>query len=138
MVASGVAFGPMGAPALSAQSPQEHQHATEQAQAQPDMMARCKAMMDQRDKMMAEMKAADAQLDDLVTKMNAASGAAKVDATATVVTRMVSQHRTMRDGMMKMQDGMMAHMMEHMQAGADSRTMCPMMKTMTSTGGAKH
>ena len=36
--------------------------------------------------------------------------------------------------MMKMQDGMMAHMMEHMQAGKASMAACPMMKQM---GGMK-
>jgi len=40
----------------------------------------------------------------------------------------------MRDGMMKMQEGMMSHMMEHMQAGTGSMAMCPMMKQM---GGMK-
>jgi hypothetical protein len=40
----------------------------------------------------------------------------------------------MRDGMMKMQEGMMSHMMEHMQAGTGSMAMCPMM---TQTGGMK-
>ena len=34
----------------------------------------------------------------------------------------------MRAGMMKMQDGMMSHMMEHMQAGTASMAMCPLMK----------
>jgi len=127
------------APGLAAQAPQEHQHAaTEQAKAQPDMMAKCQAMMAERDKMMAEMKAADQRLDDLVSKMSAASGAEKADATAVVVSEMVTQRRTMREGMMKMQAGMMAHMMEHMQAGPDSTTMCPMMKTMKPTGDAKH
>jgi hypothetical protein len=58
-----------------------------------------------------------------------------VAATATVVTEMVTQRRTMHDGMMKMQHGMMRHMMEHMQAGKDSMAMCPMMKQM---GDMKH
>jgi acyl CoA:acetate/3-ketoacid CoA transferase alpha subunit len=59
----------------------------------------------------------------------------KTAATANVVSEMVTQHRTMRDGMMKMQEGMMSHMMEHMQAGAASMAMCPMMKQM---GDMKH
>ena len=37
------------------------------------------------------------------------------------------ERRTMRDGMIKMQEGMMSHMMEHMQAGTGSMAMCPMM-----------
>jgi len=92
------------------------------------MAAKDHAMMAEREKMMADMKAADQRLDDLVVKMNSASGVEKTAATAIVVTEMVTQRRTMRDGMMKMQDGMMRHMMEHMQAGAASLAMCPLMK----------
>jgi hypothetical protein len=36
----------------------------------------------------------------------------------------------MRDTMMKAQQGMMSHMMEHMQAGPASMAACPMMKPM--------
>jgi len=67
--------------------------------------------------------------------MNAASGMEKADATAAVVTGMVTQRRTMRDGMMKMEDRMMGHTMEHMQAGKASMAKCPMMKQM---GGMQH
>ena len=105
------------------------------ATADSGMAAKCQAMMADHEKMMTEMKAADQRLDDLVAKMNAASGMEKADATAAVVNEMVTQRRTMRDGMMKMEDGMMAHMMEHMQAGKDSMAKCPMMKQM---GGMKH
>jgi hypothetical protein len=99
-----------------------------------DMAAKCQAMMADHEKMMADMKAADQRLDDLVVKMNAASGTEKTNAIAAVVNEMVSQRRTMRDGMMKMQQGMMAHMAEHMQAGKGAMAMCPMMKQM---GGMK-
>jgi len=99
------------------------------------MAAKDHAMMAEREKMMAEMKAADQRLDGLVARMNAASGAEKTTATAAVVTEMVAQRRTTGDGMMKMHEGMMAHMMEHMQEGKDSMAMCPMMKPM---GGMKH
>ncbi len=53
------------------------------------------------------------------------------DATAAVVNEMVTERRAMRDRMMKMQDGMMAHMVEHMQAGTASMAMCPLMKPMS-------
>ena len=53
---------------------------------------------------------------------------------STVVTEMVTQRRTMQAGMMKMQESMMGHMMEHMQAGKESMATCPMMKQM---GGMK-
>jgi hypothetical protein len=119
-------------PSLAGQMPQGA--ATAKAKPQSgmasDMAAKCQAMMAEKQKMMAEMKAADQRIDGLVSSMNAASGMDKMAATAAVVTEMVTQHRTMRDGMMKMQEDMMGHMMEHMQAGADSMAMCPMMKPM--------
>ena len=96
------------------------------------MAAKCQAMMAEHEKMMADMKAADQRLDGLVTTMNTASGAEKMAAIATVVTEMVTQERTRRDGMMKMQHVMMSHMMEHMQAGNESMAGCPMMKQMSS------
>jgi len=122
-------------PGLAAQTPQEHQHAaTDQVKPASGMEAKCQAMMAEREKMMTAMKAADQRLDDLVAKMNTAAGMEKMAATANVVTEMVTQRRTMRDGIMKMQEGMMSHMMEHMQAGTGSMAMCPMMK---QTGGMK-
>ena len=118
-------------PGLAAQTPAEHQHPTpDKAKPASGMAAKDHAMMAEREKMMADMKAADQQLDALVVKMNAASGMEKTAATANVVNEIVAQRRTMRDGMMKMQDGMMSHMMEHMQAGKDSMASCPMMKQM--------
>ena len=121
--------------AAHAQTPQpEHQYQQTPAKPSADMAEKCKAMMAEREKMMAEMKAADQRLDELVTKMNSASGQAKVDATAAAVTEIVAQRRTMRDRMMQMHQGMMSHMMEHMQAGPQSMGMCPMMKM----GAMKH
>lgn len=120
---------------LAAETPQQHQHAAaDQAKPPSDMKAKCQAMMADREKMMAGTKAADQRLDDLVVRMNTASGMEKTTATAAVVTEMITQRRTMREGMMKMQDGTMSHMMEHMQAGAASMAMCPMMMQM---GGMK-
>jgi len=112
----------------------EHQHQQPPGKPSADMSAKCKAMMAEHEKMMAEMKAADQRLDDLVAKMNASSGQAKTDATAATVTEIVAQRKTMRDRMMQMHQGMMSHMMEHMQAGPQSMAMCPMMKM----GGMKH
>ena len=89
------------APVRAAQAPQEHQHATEQAKAQPDMMAKCQAMMAERDKMMAEMKTADERLDDLASKMNAASGDGNVDAIAAVVSEIVTQRRKKPQGLVE-------------------------------------
>ena len=126
----------LAVPAFVAQTSPEHQKAaTATAKPQADMAAKCQAMMAEQQKMMAEMKAADQRLDALVVTMNAASGPAKADATTAVVNEMVRQRGTMRDDMMKKQQEMMGHMMEHMQAGKDSMAMCPMMK---QDRGLKH
>ena len=114
---------------VAAQKPQAQQPAAmAKAVPQPDMAAKRKATMAEMDTMMAEVKTADDGLNDLVAKMNAAAGMEKTDAIAAVVNEMVRQRRAMRDGMMKMQEDIMGHMMEHMQAGKDSMAMCPMMK----------
>jgi len=123
------------APGLAAQASAKPQQAATDKMKAADMAAKCQAMMAEHEKMMTDMKVADQRLDDLVVKMNTASGTDKTAATAAVVTEMVAQSRTMRDGMMKMQKDMMTHMMEHMQAGKDSMAMCPMMKHM---GDMKH
>jgi hypothetical protein len=122
-------------PGLAAQMSHEQHAATDTAKPPAGMEAKCQAMMAEHDKMMADMKAADQRLDDLVAKMNTASGMDKMAATATLVSEMVTQRRTMQAGMMKMQQDMMGHMMEHMQAGKESMAMCPMMKQM---GDMKH
>ena len=130
ILAGGTAVVMSAVPGLAAQTPPEHQHAvTDKAKPASGMAAKDHAMMAEREKMMDDMKAADQRLDALVVKMNAASGMEKTAATANVVNEIVAQ-RTMRDGMMKMQGGMMAHMMEHMQAGPASMASCPMMKQM--------
>jgi hypothetical protein len=121
----------LAVPGLAAQMAQMPQHAAmDKMKPESGMEAKCQAMMAEKEKMMADMKAADQRLDNLVATMNTASGMEKTAATAAVVTDMVTSHRTMRDGMMKMQQDMMGHMMEHMQAGKDSMAMCPMMKQM--------
>ena len=121
--------------ARQATTPPLHEHQTpDKAKPQSDMMAKCMAMKAQQEKMMADVQAADQRLDTLVVKMNAASGPARIDANAAVVTEMVAQRKTMRESMMTMQHGMMEHMGDHMQAGPGSMAMCPMMKEM---GGAK-
>jgi hypothetical protein len=125
--------GPVNARQTSQQNPQ-HQHQQDPAKPAADMSAKCTAMMAEHEKMMADMKGADQRLDDLAAKMTAASGQAKVDATAVVVSEILAQRKAMREGMMKMHGGMMSHMMEHMHAGPQSMAACPMMKM----GGMKH
>ena len=116
--------------ALVAQTPAmaPHQMSDQMKMPSADMAAKCKAMMAEHDKMAADMKAADQKLDGLVMSMNSAAASAKPAATAVVVTEIVAQRHAMHAGMMKMHQGMMTHMMEHMAEGKDSMAMCPMMK----------
>ena len=126
---------------ISAQAaPARQRPSAAQATPASAMDAKCQAMMAEHEKMMADTRAADQRLDGLVATMKAATGQAKVDATATVVSEIVAQRKAMHDGMMTMQSDMMSHMMEHMEAGKDSMAMCPMMKMMKSKpmGGVKH
>ena len=120
-------------PGLAAQAPHDAHHAAAgKVKPASAMEVKCQAMMAEKEKMMADMMAADQRLDGLIATMHTASGAEKMAATATVVTEKVTQDRTMRDGMMKMQQDMMSHMMEHMQAGKESMASCPMRKQMGS------
>jgi hypothetical protein len=72
-------------------------------------------MIGRHQKMMANMKAMDAKLNELVAKMNSATGEAKVDAIAELLTTIVQQHQSMRGGMMQMQGQMMNQMQDHMR-----------------------
>ncbi len=73
-------------------------------QSQPGMQG----MMKMHEQMMAEMKANRAQLDALTKEMNSASGNAKVDAIAAVVTELVRQQNTMHERMGQMHEQMMS------------------------------
>lgn len=114
--------------AQTQQMPKMQHQMADQMKMSPEMAAKCKAMMAEHDTMMAERKAADERIDGLVAKMNSASASAKLEATTAVVTELVKQRHAMDASMMKMQQGMMGHMMEHMAEGKDSMAMCPMMK----------
>ena len=71
----------------------------------------------------------DAKLQSLVDTMNKATGQAKVDAMAAVITELVAQRDSMRSEMHEM-------MMHHMQEGqTHSMDSCPMMKSKPSKKG---
>lgn len=102
------------------------------------MMQGCRMMMEKYQSMQGEMAAMDARIDKLVADMNAASGDAKLQAMAALLTEIVGQRKAMRSTMMEMQPGMMQHMMGHMGAGfgpMDSMKACPMMKAMMGDAG---
>lgn len=117
-------------PGMVAQTPPmpPHQMTDQMKMPSADMAAKCKAMMAEHSKMDADTKSADQKLDGLVTKMNNASASTKLAATTAVVTELVTQRHKKDAGMMKMHQGMMTHMMDHMAEGKDSMAMCPMMK----------
>src|ERR1035437_6238294 len=60
-----------------------------------NMMERCQAMKEQKEKMMADMKAQDAELTEQLTKMNSAPVDKKMGLMAAVITHMVEQRITM-------------------------------------------
>lgn len=112
---------------------EQHQGAaTTQAQKGPKMEM-CKAMMAEQEMHAAHMKTMDAKLDALVGKMDKATGMAKMNATSDVIKELVGQRKSMHSMMQGMNTKMMAHMMEHMQAG--NMGDCPMMKKMKDGGG---
>ena len=74
-------------------------HQRQAAQPREQAPSNMQDMMKMHEQMMAEMKAADARLDALVKDMNAATGDAKVNAVAAVVTELVRQQKSMHDHM---------------------------------------
>jgi len=99
------------------------------------MKDHCKDMMDQKKKLAADVKAEDAELTKLVGKMNRAPEDKQMTLMANVITQIVEQQVAMDERKAKMDDAMMAHMMQHMQMGKDSMAQCPMMKDMNDHKG---
>jgi hypothetical protein len=103
-----------GAARFAGATPQDdHSHAANAA-AQPAPQASGQAwgqampgMMKMHEQMMADMKKDAGRLDALVKEMNAASGPAKTDAIAAVVTELVQQHGAMQARMRSMHEMMM-------------------------------
>jgi outer membrane murein-binding lipoprotein Lpp len=107
------------------------------AGAMPD---NCKAMMAKHEQMMSDMQAMNTALDQKLATMEKATGPAKVDAMAAVITEMVAQRKQMQQKMMAMRSDMMTHMGAHMRGtppGSKAGPMmdCPMMKG--SSGAAQ-
>ena len=94
------------------------------------MMDHCKKMMEQKEKMGAEIKAQDAGLTEEIAKMNKAPQPEKLELMAALLTHLVEQRSAMNVKKARMEEGMMKHMMGHMQMGKESMSDCPMMKGM--------
>ena len=98
-----------GAVPVAARPQDAHDHAAPPA-ARPAAQAPGQAapgMMKMHEQMMADMKTDASRLDALVKEMNAASGPAKTDAIAAVVTELVRQHGAMQAHMRGMHETMM-------------------------------
>ena len=61
-------------------------------------------------------------------------GGLGLDLMAGIVTQMVAQRTALNERKAKMEQGMMKHMMQHMQTGKESMAQCPMMEGKDSTG----
>jgi hypothetical protein len=99
---------------------------------QGTMMEGCREMMKQKQNMKEDMKAQDAILTEQLARMNSAPEGKKIDLMAAVITHMVEQRIAMDARHALMEEEKMKHMMEHMQMGGESMSMCPMMKGMKS------
>jgi len=84
------------------------QSAPHSAQAREQAPSNMQDMMKMHEQMMAEMKAADTRLDALVKDMNAATGDAKLNAVAAVVSELVRQQKSMHGHMGQMHQMMMS------------------------------
>lgn len=120
---------------MAAKAPTAQQQAPSANAAKQDQAAAAAGqnMMAMRQKMMVDQKEADARLQPLIDKMTGATGSAKIDAMAAVVTELVRQRTTDRQSMNQMSQMMMPNMMGMMMQGmtADMRNLaaqCPMMK----------
>lgn len=86
------------------------QSASKSAQPREQAPWNMQDMMKMHEQMMAEMNAADTRLDALVKDMNAATGDAKLNAVAAVVSELVRQQKSMHGHMGQMHQMMMMMM----------------------------
>ncbi|MEP7304376.1 MAG: hypothetical protein ABJA98_02550 [Acidobacteriota bacterium] len=113
--APGFAGPGQSAPPGVTQPPHDHEHGATAAPAEKD------GTPGMRHGMMAKKQAADADLHQLVTEMNAATGAAKTAAMATLLTRLVTEHATMRAQMDESMKTMMAQCSMMKASGAGEK-----------------
>ena len=95
-VSRGVAGAFQSSPSASTQAPHDHEHG---ATARPQPQGPQRGM---RGQMMAKKNAPDDELNRLVATMNAATGNAKIDAMAELLSRLVQQQTTANEAMKAM------------------------------------
>jgi hypothetical protein len=89
-------------------------------------MEHSKMMMERCQGMMADMKSQDAELTQQVARMNSATGEAKINLLAEIITHMSEQRAAMNTKMA----GMHMEMMKHMQMGMGAKSEHAKMKGM--------
>ena len=89
----------------------------------------CQAMAAEKQKLTKDIQVQDAELTRQVARMNRAPANRKMDLMAALITRMVSQRTVMNVRQAKMQEGMMQHMIQHIQMGKESLAQCAMTST---------
>jgi hypothetical protein len=111
--------------ALAVWSPSLHsaEHPSEHPSAKAAVKS-CQAMTAEKQKLMADLKAQDAELTKQVARMNSAPANRKVDRMAAIITRMVTQRTVMNARQGTLQEGMMQHMVQHIQMGKESLSQC--------------
>lgn len=114
----------------------ESQKPAPQASGDKGMMAGCAMMQQHMDTMRAAQDEEQVKLDGLVKAMNDATGPAKADAIAAVVTEMVDSAKKIRAAHEDAMHQMMHHMSEHMMKDTDPAKKAEMMKCPMMSGHA--
>ena len=125
LVGSGLAL----ALAMAAWSPLQAQSADHVEGAKPtaaQLAEHCREMKEQRLNIRADIKVQDARLTEQLAELNGATDDKKVGLMAAVLTSVVEQRIAMDVRRAKLEDGMMRHVMQHVQTGKDSTPPCPM------------
>lgn len=99
-----------------------------------EMMQCCHETKELKENLAADLKKQDTELTAKIEEMNEAAEDKKLDLMAGIVTQMVAQRTALNERKAKMEQGMMKHMMQHMQTGKESMAQCPMMDGKDSTG----
>jgi hypothetical protein len=105
--------------------------------AEGKMLEQCRAMKVQKQKMHTDMQSQSDQLSRQLETMNRAPREEKLELLSSVVTEMVEQQTTMNARKAKMDDEMMKHLLQHMQAGKESLAQCPLLQGVAVKAGGE-
>jgi len=100
-------------------------------------MKSCQAITAEKQKLTKDIQAQDAELTKLVARMNSAPANRKMDRMAAIITKLVTQRTVMNVRQAKMQEGIMQHMIQHIQLGKESLAQCQCAMTSTDAKPAR-